>query len=498
MRCCLNTLRKILSGKILGTPWRGRYSVSTAAMPLLLGCVLTHINTSVLYAQEQPASSPPAASTLSAPDLDQSPSDQPLSNTTDGQSESAKPLGRREEKEVTVGENDTFLSISNAEFGTIGMWRLIAEYNKLDVSKPLFFGQSIYIPRLTYRPPEYAEVIYAHGDNKLISHTSSTEDRLQRSNKIFLNDIIRTGTSGFASILFRSGAVINLQPSSHVKLIKLNCLVSDDSCFIEIRALSGELRVDVPAASEQENRVKVITPHAAAAVRGTSFDVTTSDAHMLLGVTEGDVSAEANDSAVDVAAGFGLKAVQGEPLPAPKSLLEAASFNSVPVRLAAGDRVSIAPIDQAISYAWSVTVDPTGNQVLQSGTQPETNYELNVAQQGQYYVHVRGVDEDDLKGFSSTQAIELVAVDDSFAAIELTATQINQDLILDVVTTDPAIAGYEVQISETEDFANPVSVDIGAPGQLVFSQQPNTVFARARGLLTPALVTPFGAAIAVE
>jgi len=123
----------------------------------------------------------------------QSASDSQVETTTRQiEGEDGERVAVMRDKEVIIGKGDTFMSLSRREFDTVGLWRLIAEYNNLDVKKPLFNGQKINIPRYYYRPLEFAEVIYAHGENQFLPGDGSEQRDLTREDKIYLNDTVET------------------------------------------------------------------------------------------------------------------------------------------------------------------------------------------------------------------------------------------------------------------------------------------------------------------
>lgn len=414
-------------------------------------------------------------------------------------SEDDQPLsGVLRDKEITIAAGDTFMSLSRKEFDTIGLWRLIAEYNSLDISKPLIAGQLIKIPGIYYRPREFAQIIYAHGNNQYFPGDGSNQRELVRDDKIYLNDAVETGRSGFVTVQFRSGAVVNLQPSSHVKLVKLGCLESDPECFIEINSDQGEMSATVPKNEDQENVFRIHTPHTSAAVRGTTFDFVGNDNDLIVGVTDGTVALSSSTAELELPLGFGVKAVKDTPFGDPVPLLPTTNFRSIAPRVAEDDLISAVILSDASSYIWRLTSDATGNSVLDKSSSSSPIYTVGSVSAGDYFLSVRGVDADGIKGFDKQAQVSIADIDDSYPQVILEASRNNQDLTINVIEPVSDLNGYEVQLSLDSNFADPVSVDIGNSGVVIFAQQPNTVFVRARGLVEPQLVTPFGPTLLVE
>lgn len=415
--------------------------------------------------------------------------------------DSSSESGTLTDKNIEVLTNDTFKTISEREFNTVGLWRHIAEYNQLPLNATLSVGQVVKIPRINYRPREFAEVVYAHGDNQYIPSDGSSTKKLERNELIFLDDEIQTGESGFATVSFRTGASVNLQPSSHVKLVKLDCLESDPTCFIELSTSEGQLVIDVPKSTDpdsQENVFHVDTPHASAAVRGTSFDVGSSPDGMLLGVTSGKVAILADAGEISLPLGYGIKAQQDAPLGDLIELLPATTLRTIPPRVAAPDLISANPIEEAVSYEWKLSSDQGAGQIISQTQTSDPLYTLSDLEAGTYYLHIRGLDTNGLKGFVQASKINVAEIDNSFVPIAVNATLSGQDMTIEVIDPPENMPGYEVQLSATSTFEDPISVDIGTAGAVIFSQQQDDVFIRARGLITPTLITPFGPTLPIR
>jgi len=61
--------------------------------------------------------------------------------------------------------------------------------------------------------------------------------------------------------------------------------------------------------------------------------------------------------------------------------------------------------------------------------------------------------------------------------------------VIDPPETAP---GYEIQVSTTDDFTDPLSVDVTNPGTAIFRLESDKIFTRARVLLKPEKVSAFG------
>ena len=77
-------------------------------------------------------------------------------------------------------------------------------------------------------------------------------------------------------------------------------------------------------------------------------------------------------------------------------------------------------------------------------------------------------------------------------AVDTQVSREGQEFLVEVIDPAQDAVGFEIQISETADFADPLSVDVSGEGAAVFRIRADTVFSRARRLLSPLTVSAFG------
>lgn len=422
-------------------------------------------------------------------------------------------------RDVIVEDGDTFQSLAKQELGTAGFATYLAEFNGLVSSAPLISGNIIRIPINVPSRGEYAEVLFLKGDvrffrsaqpgtanvvavanngnqdtslsSPLSADEKATAPTLLRDTKILTGDIVFTGPDGYVSIAFSSGSVINLQPNTEAALVKLNCLPDDDSCFIEIITQRGKVTSDIENRNDQPVEFKISTPFASAAVRGTVFDIE-ADERLILGVTEGDVDVSAKGTDIEIPVGFGTTVNPDEPPSGPIELLPAPVFRRVPARLAQGDSVSWWGFDNAASYSAVISNDQAANEALIAFSTPNEDTEIDAIDSGDYFLTLRAVDDNGLRGFTANTRITLADIDSSIAPVDTTVTRQGREFIVVVENGSPLARGYEIQISGNSEFTDPLSVDVNENGAAVFRLDNEQVFTRARVLLDPYTVSAFG------
>jgi len=390
-------------------------------------------------------------------------------------------------RSVTVQEGETLRSIARREFGKSGLSAMLANFNAMKESDPISAGQVIRIPLFTPVERQFATVIFAKGEV-----TKNTKP-VKRDDKIYLNELVKTGKDGFASLQFSSGSVINLQPLTHAKLEKLNCLETDDSCLIVLNSAQGEVSSDVQRRDGQPTEFTINTPYASAAVRGTQFEINAVDTDILLGVTEGEVvvgSDLRDDLPLDE--GFGTVAGANTAPLDPIPLLPAPVYRYVPARVAEGDEVSWFGLSGVEQYLINISSDAGGQQVVANYSETESILSIDDITAGEYFFNVRGVDTYGLKGNKSATKITVAAIDNATNPVNTAITRSGNEFLVKIIDPPDTAPGYEIQVSTNDQFTDPLTVDVDKPGTAVFRLETDKIYARARVLLDPEMVSEFG------
>jgi len=390
------------------------------------------------------------------------------------------------QREYSVKEGDTFKSIAQSELGKIGLAPHLAEFNGLTVDTILNNGEIVLIPLYGEVIKEFATIVFLKGE------VTRGGQAIDRDAEVYIDETLSTGEDGFVSMLFKSGSVINLQPNTNAKLVKLNCLDDDESCVIEIEADKGELTSDVKNSDKQPADFRITTPYASAAVRGTMFDVAVDKEGLGIGVTEGGVGISASGKLVDLDMGFGSVNKKGKPLGQPIELLPSPVYRYVPTRAAKGDRILWGNRSEANKYSASLTTDKEGRAVLTSSGGENTTFVIGEESAGEYYLNVRGIDSNGLKGFTSSTKLTVADIDEDLKPVDTEISYDGREYLVSVMDPEEDAPGYEIQVSSDPDFDDPLSVDINSQSAAVFRLEADKLYARARVLVDPKTVSAFG------
>jgi len=389
-------------------------------------------------------------------------------------------------RNVIVKQGDTLRSIARREFGKSGLSNMLANFNGMQETQPLAAGQVIRIPLFTPVDRQFATVIFAKGV------VTKNNEQVKRDDKIYLHELLITGEDGFVSLEFASGSVINLQPNTHAKLERLNCLDSDDSCLIVLDSAQGEVSSDVKRRDGQPTEFTIKTPYASAAVRGTIFEMNALSSKIIVGVTEGEVLLQAASNDVPLDQGFGSVAASNAPPLDPVALLPAPVYRYIPTRAAKGDSVSWWALSDVEQYLINLSADEGGMDVIAMYNETQGILSIDDLDAGEYFMNVRGVDSNGIKGYRAPIKIMVAEIDESVSTVNTAVSRNGNEFLVKVIDPPEASPGYEIQISRTADFSDPLSVDIANPGTAIFRLESDKIFSRARVLIDPAKVSAFG------
>lgn len=393
-------------------------------------------------------------------------------------------------REVVVTQRETLADVAERELGQRGLASLLADVNELPIDVELSPGSTLQIPIQVPDRGESVTIIFAKGD-VTVNGAGVDENR-----PVAPGDLIETGFDGFISLEFANGSAVNVQPETSVTVQELRCLEADALCIIGIETTNGEVISDVEGRDGQALEYRVTTPVASAAVRGTDFSVAADSSELRIAVVEGGVNVSAVGSNVGLDEGFGSVTAEGEPPGQPIALLPPPAFRTVPNRFVAGQSVSWWDIRAVERYRASIATDSIGRETVSNVETSQSSLDiadLGTIATGDYFLSVHGIDENGLPGFSASKRIIVAAVDDTLTAPAIDATRNGNDTLVSVVDPDPDARGYEIQLSSTEDFNDPLSVDVGPNGSAVFRFESDTIFARARRLEDPTTVSAFSA-----
>lgn len=307
-------------------------------------------------------------------------------------------------------------------------------------------------------------------------------------------DLLRTGRDGFISISFHSKSVVHIQPSSEIIIENISCDTTTHNCSILINALSGSMNSDVVSKASDKPHFTIKTPYASAAVRGTVFDVDIINGRVLAGVTEGLININAQTDSIDVPENFGLAIEKDQPPSALTMLPPEPAFIPGAVRFESLGEFEWDNIASAAHYIVSLH-DTTG--LAYRTVQNDTSHKMQELNVGSYTAFIRAVDADGFKGPAALKALDIVKLRQSVNGPEIAVSADNNRFEITTRKSTVRTDLLELHFSPTKNFEHLTSLDISRDDNLTGDQAANTIYVRARGILSNTEVTPFGPVVEI-
>ncbi len=321
----------------------------------------------------------------------------------------------KQDHTVIVRSAQSVGEIVESELQSRQFARQIADYNGIaTVGTLLPAGAVLQIPRPYMDAIEFGSIVFVKGD---VTHTK-TDIVVNPPNKgaaINTGDIIRTGSDGFVSLSFNSGARVNLQPDSEVRVKHIDCPNSAARCVISLDATKGMLSSEVTPRGKGEVPIQfsVDTPFLSAAVRGTAFYVDVERSVNRIGVTKGLVATDSGGSNFDLPKGQGLSAsadaapAQIDLLKAPQLLVDTGSW-----LMSSEDIIAWENLDGASSYEATIATDQDMSQTVAVHRSDEPVYQPELTT-GEYHLTLAGIDAQNFVGLPVKRKLHYAEITDA-------------------------------------------------------------------------------------
>ncbi len=298
----------------------------------------------------------------------------------------------------TVQRNDTLYGIADRYLVSSESARQVQRFNRVRNPRHLSINRRLRIPRNLLRHEPVQLIVSSFSGPVTIGGEAPATDMILNE-----NDIVMTGPNGFIRFSSGFGGRITLPSNTTAQLIRARRYILGNTLDVDFSVTRGRATASSPTL-EGQDRVRMRTPVAVTAVRGTEFRVAydpENGDNSLTEVTEGAVQVAAGGQERAAPAGFGVSssaAGVSEPealLPSPQFLDRGAvqtdellNFSFEPVVGAKGYRVQLGR-DAGLLDIVSEQVVNTEAATMQS------------IENGRYYVRVRSISESGLEGGNS-------------------------------------------------------------------------------------------------
>lgn len=310
----------------------------------------------------------------------------------------------------TVRPGDTLIGVSERYLAEPAGWPRLQKHNHVANPRRLIPGSALRIPLswLRYEPAP-AFVVAVTGQVR-VRLAGSDERTLQVGEQLNSGALLTTDANSSATLRFADGSVMRLQPGARVSLDTVSVYAGGGMVDTRVRLQQGRVEMGANPGRLPGSRLRVITPSAVAAVRGTRFRVSADAAVTRQETLDGEVVLMASGQAVGVPAGQGTLAELGQPPRPPVALLPAPDLTNLPGRIdSLPMRFSVPRMPGAVSWIGQIAADAQFDQLLLENTSTMPQLSFADLPDGRYVLRVRATDAQGLQGRDAMHAFELDA-----------------------------------------------------------------------------------------
>lgn len=312
------------------------------------------------------------------------------------------------EIEYSVLPDDSVASIREQLLRTDIRWIHVTQLNGLPADASIRPGQVLRIPVTWLRyGPKYATVDSVSGQ---VSVNGQPADK---NSKLTENDRIVTEEDGTVIIVLPDGTEMQIAPGSTVRIERLRQYFDGESVDARLRLERGQIVSDSPELSQRQRDkrdIRIQTPKATAAVRGTHFRVSDATDVSASSVLSGEVNWKASRADVSLPKGFGASANASGDVTLPEVLLEAPSI-TVPGQplTVASTQVRFSPIAGATAYRVRIAANTEFSNDLSEQVVTEPRVQLDSRRDGNHFIAVRGISENGVDGLDGIGKLTFLA-----------------------------------------------------------------------------------------
>lgn len=317
--------------------------------------------------------------------------------------------------EHRVVAGDTLEQLARRYLGDAQRWTDLQNHNRVPSPYRLQPGSVLEIPLHLLRMAS-ASVDYVQGSAQV--QRAGTTAPVARGASLQEGDRLQLDPDAFVSVRLADGSTVRVQAGSQLSLSQLRRRGRAGSLQSVVEVEQGGVDIRVPGGADAQRRLDVITPVAATSVRGTQFDVQLgADGSATTAVLQGRVGVQSLNDVQRQQTGMTLPRHMGVAVDAQgqasaaRALLPAVDAQQLP-RLNEDAQWLNLPLPAAPEvHAWrvAVTADAQGDQVLRNGMFTAPLARFAAIADGNYYLHVRPVDDLGISGLPTTAPLRVKA-----------------------------------------------------------------------------------------
>jgi hypothetical protein len=359
--------------------------------------------------------------------------------------------------EVVVQEGDNLINIGKKYLAYPAKWPVIAKISRIENPDLIYPGQTVLIPMSMLKwTSSDGTVNFIKGNVEVQSGESREWTPLRLNDRLKEGSRIRTGDESTVEIVFENGDSFLQSPNSNSGLSAARKMEGHHTLYKWFLG-AGRTITKIKSATGRESRFEIETPSSICAVRGTVFrtavDSTDSTRSEVL---KGFVDVEGMNQKVKLHEGEGTLVKKGEPPMLPKKLLPPPLLvNSISIYKNIPLNFEFGKVEGAVSYRIIFAKDSDIKDILKEQIiKPADSFKLFEADDGQYFLQSRSIDELGLEGLPSDATPIKVRANPVPPIIESPVDKTayrEKSLTLRWLRVNDAVQ-YHVQIAEDKEF----------------------------------------------
>ncbi len=337
---------------------------------------------------------------------------------------------RADEWVYTFRPGDTLWVLCNTYVAEPDCWNKVAIRNKIENPRRISPGTKLYLPIAWLKvQPAKAKVLTVEG-GAVLALDDGKFNAINKGDTFSVGDHLYSREGSFL-LEFADGSQLMVKAGSDVLFDTLTLYGDSGMVDTRIRLNRGRVRAKVTPSKGNGSRYEIVTPAAAAAVRGTVFRVSSAEGEvpvMMTEVLKGNVGVGNVQGEQFVEAGYAVMAEKGKAVLPPQALLPAPMLTpDVEKRL---ERVvsefpltlSWQSVDSADAYRFEIFIVENAVKGEESLVFEDklivTNKKVSLLKEGMYKINVRAIDSNGFEGIDKTFGFEVLSPREIIVKVE--------------------------------------------------------------------------------
>lgn len=360
----------------------------------------------------------------------------------------------------TVQPGDDLWSLSKKYLISIRYREKLQQLNK--VTDPLHIrpGTRLRFPLKWLKSgSSVARISHVHGRVEVLAGETQKIRPALPGMLLWEKDTVRTGADSNVTLEFGDGSKIILLGDSKLLLELMKSYGETGMQNTRIRLLRGRTRNKVIPGKGPGSHFEIITPSAAAAVRGTEYRISADkNNESKAEVLRGAVGMDSRGEERDLPAGFGSVAFADRAPLQPVALLPAPDISELPATIThIPFSVRVKPDGRALAYRLQIAADSHFQTLLFNSILPMDEVTVSELPDGSYFLRLRGIDNHGLEGFESVRPFVLAARPQPPRGIRPAAgTVIKKSPPTFTWSESPGTGEYVFQVADNKAFTEPL------------------------------------------